>query len=92
LFTVVRIVSLVFQAYQFLILIRVLLSWVNVNPYGRPINHPLVDLLYRLTDPVLEPLRRLIPPVGGMLDLSPIVAMIVLEILRQVITRLLLSF
>ncbi|NLF12938.1 MAG: YggT family protein, partial [Anaerolineaceae bacterium] len=38
-FTVVRIVSLVFQAYQFLILIRVLLSWVNVNPYGRAINH-----------------------------------------------------
>ncbi|HSJ54345.1 MAG TPA: YggT family protein [Anaerolineae bacterium] len=90
-FTVVRIVSLVFQAYQFLILIRVLLSWVNVNPYGRAIDHPLVDLLYRLTDPVLEPLRRLIPPIGGVLDLSPIVAMIVLEVLRQIITRLLLS-
>jgi YggT family protein len=92
LFTVVRIVSLVFQAYQFLILIRVLLSWVNVNPYGRAINHPLIDLLYRLTDPVLEPLRRLIPPIGGMLDISPIVAMILLEVVRQVIVRLLLSF
>ncbi|MDD3825105.1 MAG: YggT family protein [Anaerolineae bacterium] len=91
-FTVVRIVSLVFQAYQFLILIRVLLSWVNVNPYGRAINHPLIDLLYRLTDPVLEPLRRLIPPIGGMLDISPIVAMILLEVVRQVIVRLLLSF
>lgn len=90
--TVVRIVSLVFQAYQFLILIRVLLSWVNVNPYGRAINHPLIDLLYRLTDPVLEPLRRLIPPIGGMLDISPIVAMILLEVVRQVIVRLLLSF
>jgi len=92
LFTVVRIVSLIFQAYQFLILIRVLLSWVNVNPYGRAINHPLIDLLYRLTDPVLEPLRRLIPPIGGMLDISPIVAMILLEVVRQVIVRLLLSF
>lgn len=91
-FTVVRIVSLVFQAYQFLILIRVLLSWVNVNPYGRAINHPLIDLLYRLTDPVLEPLRRLIPPIGGMLDITPIVAMILLEVVRQVIVRLLLSF
>lgn len=91
-FTVVRIVSLIFQAYQFLILIRVLLSWVNVNPYGRAINHPLIDLLYRLTDPVLEPLRRLIPPIGGMLDISPIVAMILLEVVRQVIVRLLLSF
>jgi YggT family protein len=92
LFTVVRIVSLVFQAYQFLILIRVLLSWVNVNPYGRATHHPLIDLLYRLTDPVLEPLRRLVPPIGGMLDITPIVAMILLEVVRQVIVRLLLSF
>jgi YggT family protein len=91
LLTVVRIVSLVFQIYQFLILIRVLLSWVNVNPYRRAVDHPLVDLLYRLTDPVLEPLRRLIPPIGGVMDISPIVAMFLLEILRQVISRLLLS-
>ena len=89
--TVVRIVSLVFQIYQFLILIRVLLSWVNVNPYRQAIDHPLIDLLYRLTDPVLEPLRRLIPPIGGVMDISPIVAMFLLEILRQVISRLLLS-
>jgi YggT family protein len=91
LIAVVRFVSLVFQVYQFLILIRVLLSWVNVNPYGRAVNHPLVDLLYRITDPVLEPIRRLIPPIGGMLDLSPIVAMILLEIGRQVIIRLLVG-
>jgi len=91
LFTVVRIVSLIFQAYQFLILIRVLLSWVNVNPYGPAVHHPLIDLLYRLTDPVLEPLRRIIPPIGGMLDISPIVAMILLEVVRQVLLRLLLS-
>jgi YggT family protein len=91
LITVVRVVSLVFQVYQFLILIRVLLSWVNVNPYGRTAQHPVVELLYRLTDPVLEPIRRIIPPLGGMLDLSPIVAMILLEVLRQVLVRLLLS-
>lgn len=90
-FTLARIVSLVFQIYEFMILIRVLLSWVNVNPHGRALDHPLVDLLYRITDPVLEPLRRLIPPIGGVMDISPIVAMILLEILRQVITRLLLG-
>lgn len=88
---VARIVTLAFQIYEFLILIRVLLSWVNVNPYGRAVNHPLVDLLHRLTEPVLAPLRRLIPPVGGALDLSPVVALILLELLRQVISRLLLS-
>jgi len=91
LFTVARIVSLIFQIYAFLILIRVLLSWVNPNPYGRAVDHPLVNLLYRLTEPVLGPLRRLIPPIGGTLDISPIVAIILLEILRQVISRLFLS-
>jgi YggT family protein len=88
---VARIVSFVFQAYEFLILIRVLLSWVNVNPYRPAIDHPLVDLLHRITDPVLQPLRRIIPPLGGALDLSPVVALILLEILRQIVLRILLS-
>ncbi len=90
-FTVVRIVTWVIQIYQFLILIRVLLSWVNINRYGKPVDHPLVHLLYRLTEPVLAPLRRLIPPIGGGLDLSPVVALILLEVVRWMITRLLLS-
>ena len=76
-----------FQAYEFLILIRVLLSWVNVNPYRPAIDHPIVDILYRITDPVLQPLRRIIPPIGGAIDISPMVALLLLEILRQVIVR-----
>jgi YggT family protein len=91
LFTVVRIISLAFQIYEFLILLRVLLSWVSVNPYGRVMDHPLVIFLYRITEPVLQPLRRLIPPIGGALDLTPIVALLLLEFLRQIITRLLLG-
>jgi YggT family protein len=89
---IARVISFLFQAYEFLILIRVLLSWVNINPYRPAIDHPLVDLLHRITDPVLQPLRRIIPPLGGALDLSPVVALILLEILRQVVLRVLLSF
>ncbi len=88
--TVARTISFLIQAYEFLIFIRVLLSWVNVNPYQPTIDHPLVDLLYRITDPVLRPLRRIIPSLGG-LDLSPVVALILLEILRQIVFRTLLS-
>lgn len=84
---VARVISFVFQAYEFLILIRVLLSWVNVNPYRPAIDHPIVDILYRITDPVLQPLRRIIPPIGGAIDISPMVALLLLEILRQVIVR-----
>jgi len=90
--TVIDIISWVFQIYEFLILIRVLLSWINVNPYRPTIDHPLVQLLYRITDPVLEPIRRIVPPIGGAIDITPIVALLLLEILRQVIIRALLAF
>ena len=78
-YTLVRVISWIFQIYEFLILIRVLLSWINVNPYRPAIDHPLVQVLHRITDPILEPLRRLIPPIGGTVDVSPIVAIIILE-------------
>lgn len=81
--------SFAFQLYEFLILIRVLLSWVNVNPYRPVVDHPLVQVLYRITDPVLNPLRRIIPPIGGMIDISPVVALIGLEIVRALVVGLL---
>ena len=79
------VVSLLFQIYTFLILIRVLLSWINANPYRSRIDHPIVRILYQVTDPVLRPLQRVIPPVGGTVDISPIVALFALEIARRVI-------
>lgn len=88
--TVVTIISWLFQIYIFLILIRVLLTWINVDPYRPAIDHPLIRLLERITDPVLEPLRRLIPPVGGRVDVSPVVALIILEIVRRVLITILL--
>lgn len=86
-----RIVSWVFTAYEILILIRVLLSWINTDPYRPAISHPLIRLLQQVTDPVLAPLRRVIPPIGGAVDISPVVALFALEILRRIITGALLS-
>ena len=88
---VVDVITFLYRAYEFLIFIRVLLSWVNVNPYRPAIDHPLVDILYRITDPVLRPLQRLIPPIGGTIDISPIIALLLLEVLRQVLVRILLG-
>ncbi|MEO5355209.1 MAG: YggT family protein, partial [Magnetococcus sp. XQGC-1] len=65
--------------YTWMILIRVLLSWVNPDPYN-----PIVQFLVRATEPVLEPLRRMIPAVAG-LDLSPIVALLGLSLLQRLI-------
>jgi len=88
--TIVSIISFLFQAYTFLIFIRVLLSWINIDPYRPVIDHPLIGILNQITDPVLQPLRRIIPPIGGTLDISPVVALFLLEILRRVVVSLLL--
>ena len=78
-------VSWLFQFYTLLILARVVLSWLNTDPYRRPMDHPLVRLLNKVTDPVLLPLQKLIPPIGGTLDISPIVALVLIEIFRRII-------
>ena len=65
------------------ILIRALLTWVpNMDP-----SNPLVRLLNQITDPLLQPARRLIPPMGGM-DLSPIVVIVALQLLQRLLMRL----
>lgn len=89
--TVATIVSFLFQIYEFLLLIRVLLSWINSDPYRPVINHPAVRFLERITDPVLAPLRRLIPPIGGAIDISPVVALIILEIVRRILVGVLVG-
>ena len=75
-------IPLLFNLYSFLILARVLLSWINVSPY-----HPAVVFIYEVTEPVLRPLRNIIPPIG-MLDISPIAALILLQILESIILSL----
>jgi len=76
-------ISLLFNLYSLLILARVLLSWVNLSPY-----HPVVTFIHEATEPVLRPLRNIIPPIG-MLDISPIAALILLQILESVIMSIL---
>ncbi|MBF0178252.1 MAG: YggT family protein [Magnetococcales bacterium] len=72
----------ILQIYSWMILARVLLSWVNPDPYN-----PVVQFLARLTDPVLRPLQRLIPSIGG-LDLSPIVAMMGIMMAQRLVAAL----
>ena len=79
-------IELFFTLLSLAILARVLLSWVRVSPY-----HPAVEFLYRITEPILAPLRRVIPPVG-MADISPIVAMILLWIIQQVLVAIIRGF
>jgi YggT family protein len=61
--------------YMIMILIGVILSWV-----GQGVRHPLIPLVYQLVDPVLAPIRRVLPDLGG-IDLSPLVAIIGIQFL-----------
>jgi YggT family protein len=72
-------IPLLFNLYSFLILARVLLSWINVNP-----GNPIVAFIIEATDPVLKPLRNVIPPIG-MMDISPIAALILLQIVETIV-------
>jgi YggT family protein len=74
------------QLYVMLLILRVVLSWFPISRNGAL--ETVAGFLYMLTDPVLGPLRRLLPPVrmGAMaLDLSPIVAFFGLSVLRGVL-------
>ena len=67
------------KIYGYIIIVRAIISWVNPNPYN-----PLVRLIHGLTEPVLEPIRRLLPDMGG-LDISPFVAILIIWILMSLI-------
>ena len=81
--TIVDVLDLLLTLYSFLLLCRVLLSWVRVDPF----TNPIARFLYNVTEPLLEPIRAILPPIG-MMDFSPFVAMVLLIALRQALSIL----
>jgi YggT family protein len=70
--------------FVLVLFIYVILSWFSPDP-----RNPLVQLLTLIAVPILEPIRRIIPPIGGVIDLSPIVALFALQIVNAVLHGLL---
>jgi YggT family protein len=77
-----RLIDLAFWLLNLAILLRVLFSWINPDPYNA-----LVRLVYQVTEPILAPLRRYIPPVAG-LDITPMAAIVFLELLHRIVNGL----
>lgn len=71
---------------NWLIIIRALLSWVSPDPYN-----PIVQFLYKTTEPILAPFRRVIPLYTIGLDLSPIFALIAVWFLKLFLVRTLFT-
>lgn len=71
-----RLVGALIDLYSLVVLAAVIMSWVRVDP-----RNPLARIVYRLTEPALAPIRRVLPTMGG-LDLSPMVLLVALRLLR----------
>jgi YggT family protein len=78
-FSVIKLLALLLMTYFLLVIAAVILSWVGTA--GR---HPVVPLVYQLTEPVLRPFRKIIPPIAG-IDLSPLFALIAIRFLLLLI-------
>jgi YggT family protein len=74
---IARILGIVLNIYMWVIIIRALLSWVNPDPYN-----PIVQFLTRITEPVLRPLRKLVPAYRLGIDLSPLIAILIIYFLE----------
>jgi YggT family protein len=72
-----QLVGIALHIYMWIIIIRAVISWVNPDPYN-----PIVQFLYRSTEPVLRPVRRYLPVAWG-IDFSPLVVILVIIFLDQ---------
>jgi len=85
LIAIAKVISVILSLVYWLILIRALISWVNPDPYNA-----IVQFLYRTTEPILEPIRRLLPPMG--FDISPIIAFLGIVFLQSFLVSTLMRF
>ena len=72
-------IQLLFTVLYVAILVRILLSWIPMNP-----DNPLIRLLIQITEPILAPARRIIPPMGG-IDFSPMIVLMLIYMLQRLL-------
>ena len=79
-----KVLDFIFQALYLALIVRVLLSWIPHDPH-----HSIMQFIYRITDPMLEPFQNLVPAWKIGLDLSPIFAFFALGIVKNLVFTLL---
>jgi YggT family protein len=72
-----RLLELVLWVYFWIVIARAVLSWVNPDPFN-----PIVRFLYRVTEPVLRPIRYRLPTLAMGLDLSPMIVILAIYFLQ----------
>lgn len=82
LIAIANIADFILTAYKWVIIIAAVVSWVNPDPYN-----PIVRILYRVTEPVLRPVRRLIGTRLGPIDISPLIVILIIIFIQMFIIR-----
>lgn len=75
-----RLIDILFQFLYLCLIARVILSWVHHNPHNQ-----LVQIVYRITDPILRPFQQILPPMRIGIDISPILAILALGVVKRII-------
>ncbi len=83
--TLVQLLSVISRLFWLLMLARMIFSWGNMDR-----NNPIINFVYEVTEPVLAPIRRLLPSTG-MIDFSPMVAILLVEVVARVLSGIVLS-
>ena len=73
--------ALLIDGYSMVVFLTVVLSWLRLSP-----DNPVVRITSALTEPVLQPIRKVLPDMGGF-DLSPMVLLLLLQLLRRMLFR-----
>jgi YggT family protein len=81
-----NVINIGLTVYIWVIVIRALISWVSPDPYN-----PIVRFLYRVTEPVLRPVRRILPISGMGIDFSPLIAILIIYVLRIFLVKALIQ-
>ena len=77
---VIQIISLLLQLFELALLARIILSWFpNVDR-----SNPIIQFLFDVTEPVLRPIREMLPP-GGMFDFSPLIVFLIIQVIGTIL-------
>jgi YggT family protein len=93
-YSLVWLIGTVIQIYIFVLIVQVVMSWLiafNVVNTRNRFDYAVADIAYKLTEPALRPIRRILPNLGG-IDISPVVLILLLGFIQRLLPELLLGY
>jgi len=75
-----QLINLIFQILYLCLIARVILSWIDHNP-----RNEIIQWIYKISDPLIKPFQQILPPMNLGIDISPILALIALGVVKRFI-------